>query len=508
MWGIYYFLAYVVLVVLFLWWKDSTFSNIPGPRGFPILGMVPEMTYQVFKGVHLDKLLPLFERFGNTFQLGMMGVKRIVFTADLENIKYIFNNPHFEKGKETNEMFHEIFGGGIFNADGENWRVQRQTASSLFHFNNLQNFVPVFYDRAKVMNQILGAYAKSGKSIDVQKIFMRYTIDSIGELGYGIIIDALKENKSALEFCESFDYVQAETSFRFIINPVWKWLPQGNFKKHMERVDNFMKDIVAQRKSEIQNGVDISDKQDLLSRFLLVKDPTGHAMFDDNYLLDVLKNFLIAGRDTTALCLTWTFYLLAQHPDVEKKVLQEIAQVVGDQELKHEHLKNLKYMKQVIDESLRLYPPIPMDERTPDITETLPSGHVIPAGTLVVYPTYAIHRLPQYWKDPLAFNPDRWETDEIKVQKKKKEKKNNCFPNYWEGHEIEKTDDQANQFVPFHGGPRVCLGQNMAYVEIKVVLCALLPLFKFKLAHPEKVRYILSLSLPTKHGMEMYVVPR
>lgn len=137
-------------------------------------------------------------------------------------------------------------------------------------------------------------------------------------------------------------------------------------------------------------------------------------------------------------------------------------------------------MRQVIDESLRLYPPVPVDWRTATKDDTLPSGTFVPAGTRVIYPAFAIHRLPQYWKNPEKFNPDRWETDTIKPY----------------------------QFVPFHGGPRVCLGQNMAYEEIKVALCSILPRFKFTLANPSEVQYTMSLTIPTKHGVKVWVSDR
>lgn len=480
MFGIEYLFVYFFLVVLLMWWKDTMYSNIPGPRGFPILGSVPEMLYRAYRGIHLERVKELFETYGDVVQVGLMGIKRLVFICDSEDIKHLFQSPIYQKGKDANEVMADIFGNGIFNTDGENWRVQRQTASSLFHFNNLQAFVPVFLDRAHILNSILSKHAKYGEPVDLQKLFMRYTIDSIGELGYGISIDALKENKEALDFCTSFDYVQAETSVRFLLHPWWRWLPHSSFNSHIKNVDTFMKNIVDKRKKEVEEGMDISERHDLLSKFLLSKDENGNPAFDDKYLLDVLKNFLIAGRDTTALCLTWTFYLISQHPKVEKRLLEEIETVTRGGEVKHEHLKDLKYMKQVIDESLRLYPPIPMDERTPSTTDTLPSGKVIPAGTLVIYPTYAIHRLAKYWTDPDEFNPDRWVKHKIK----------------------------AGQFVPFHGGPRVCLGQNMAYVEMKVVLCAVLPLFKFKVVDPSKIRYSLSLSLPATYGMEMHVTAR
>jgi len=476
----WYVVVALLAVVVYQLMKDRRYDSIPGPPGLPVLGRVPFIYYHIYKGDFLDRLLEIAEQYGKAFQVRFLGPRdRMVYITDLSDLKHFFLSPNFEKGPITHAVFEDMLGNGIFNADGATWRVQRQTASSLFHFNNLQSFVPIFAERAGVLKSILSEHATSGKPIDLQQLFMKFTLDSIGELGFGVNIDSLRGNDKALKFAQSFDYVQAKTTLRFPIHPLWKWLPQGTYNGHMKNVNDFMKNFVRDRRAEMEKGVDFSERTDLLSRFISAKDTDGKPMFDDQYLLDVLKNFLIAGRDTTAICLTWTFYLLALHPEVEKKMLQEIETVVGD-DLSYEKLNRLKYMRQVIDESLRLYPPVPLNFRCTIKDDELPSGYKLPAGTRVVYPAYAIHRLSEYWTDPLAFNPDRWETDTIK----------------------------AFQFVAFHGGPRICLGQNMAYEEIKVALCTLLPQFKFKLVDPSSVRYYVSVTLPTWNGVNVYVTPR
>jgi len=332
--------------------------------------------------------------------------------------------------------------------------VQRQTASSLFHFNNLQSFVPTFQERAEKLSVVLEKAAESGECVEMQDQFMRFTMDSIGELGFGVKVGAIEGNKKALDFCEAFDYTQEESAHRFS-NPFWSLFSHRIYYEKLKVLNGFMQDIINERKEEIASGVDVSGRVDLLSKFISAKDEKGNASFNDQYLLDVLKNFLIAGRDTTAGSLTWAIYLISEHPDVERKLLDEIERVVGkDGQITYENLAELKYMRQVIDEVLRLYPSVPTDSRFTTEEVVLPgSGYKIPANTTVGYSAYAQHRLPEYFKDPETFNPDRWVTDSVK----------------------------AFAFVPFHGGPRICLGQNMAYQEMKVALAILLPRFTFKL---------------------------
>lgn len=479
----YVILALLAAVIAYGIVKDRRYAHIPGLAGLPIVGRAPWAYYSVLKCEYLERLLELHEKYNSVFQIKFLGPfgnrDRMIHISDLEDLKHFFLSPNFEKGVAQNEILNDIFGDGIFNADGDKWRVQRQTASSLFHFNNLQAFVPIFHERAKYLRAILHKAATAGKPVELQQQFMRYTMDSIGELGFGINIDSLAENEDALRFSASFDTVQYETAMRFPVHPLWRILPKGSFKRHMENVDNFMKNIIQERKKEVEKGIDISGRTDLASKFVSAKGTDGKPMFDDQYVLNVLKNFLIAGRDTTAICLTWTIYELTLHPEVEAKLLKEIEEVVGEN-MTYENLGKLKYMRHVIDESLRLHPPVPVNLRCTIKDDVLPSGYSVPAGSSVSYAPYAIHRLAKYWDNPLVFNPERWETDTIR----------------------------PFQFIPFHGGPRICLGQNMAYEEVKVALCTLLPHLKFTLVDPSSVKYVMSLTMPTKNGLHVRISPR
>jgi len=253
------------------------------------------------------------------------------------------------------------------------------------------------------MEGVLEEVIKEGMPYDVQQLFMRYTMDSIGELGFGININSLQGNKEAMKFSTAFDYVQAKSNFRYFIHPLWKLLPQRKFNDSIEKVDSFMKNIIQSRRQEV----------------------TG-----DN----------ISG-------------------------------------ITFENIAKMKYMKQVIDETLRLYPPLPLDERSNVKDDVLPSGLRIPTGTMVLYSAYAQHRLAEYFPNPEKFDPDRWATDTIKPY----------------------------SFVPFHGGPRICLGQNMAYQEIKIALSVLIRRFKFTLVKDFPVKFGQSVTLPARYGMLMNV---
>jgi len=475
-------LAFIVIVA-FAEWYERRRVPIPSPFGpYLIGGTFPPLIISFVRGKFLEKLTDSYMMYGKTFQFKHFK-ERLVYISDSADLKHYFidNFQNYVKPSGFVESLQDIFGDGIFNVHGDKWKVQRQVAAPLFHFNNLHAFAEIFRTKSEALCEILEGEAASGAGpVEMQARWMTYTMDSIGELGFGVDVGSIKGNQRAADFCEAFDYCQ-QASYLRVFNPLWKVTPHHNFNAKLRILDDYMKEIIADRRQEMADGQDVSGRVDLLSRFISAKDDQGNPTFDDKYLLDVLKNFLIAGRDTTAVCLTWTLYLISQHPDVEKRLLDEINMVVGkDGKVEYAHLAELKYMRQVIDESLRLYPPVPVDARAAVNDDILPgTGYHIPAGTVVLYAPYAQHRFPEYFKDPLTFNPDRWVTDYIK----------------------------PFAFIPFHCGPRICLGQNMAYQEIKIALATILPKFSFKLLEGFQVRYRLAIVMPTK-GLPMWVTKR
>jgi len=157
---------------------------------------------------------------------------------------------------------------------------------------------------------------------------------------------------------------------------------------------------------------------------------------------DFVFNFLIAGRDTTASLLTWTFYELSRHPEVEEKVIEEINSVIKDENANFKNIKLLKYTKWVLQEVLRLYPPVPIDGYTALEDDILPNGYFVAKNTEIYYVAWHMHRLPEYFPEPELFLPERWE-----------------FPL-----------KHPFSYVPFHGGARACLGKEMAYQESLILM--------------------------------------
>jgi len=179
---------------------------------------------------------------------------------------------------------------------------------------------------------------------------------------------------------------------------------------------------------------------------------------DEEFMKDMVLNFLIAGRDTTAHGLSWCLYLLMDHPEVEQKMLDEIKEVCGDEELTYDQIGRLKYVQAVVDEALRLYPSVPADSKVAVADDTLPDGTFVPAGCVIQFNPYSMGRSKKLWgEDAELFRPERWIGAEM---------------------------PSAFVYTAFNAGPRECLGKRLAWVEMKAILVGILRTVKLTLAVP------------------------
>jgi len=228
----------------------------------------------------------------------------------------------------------------------------------------------------------------------------------------------------------------------------------------------------------------LQEKTDLLSRYLLLKDENGEP-YSEKYLRDMILNIMIAGRDTTAQTLSWCFYLLSQNQRVQQKLREEIQNQLHGDSPNIENLKPLKYLQAVIDETLRMYPPVPIDPKSAVNDDVLPGGFVVKKGMIVEWNAWILGRHPDYWDNPMEMRPERW------------------F-----GENGGKPIPKGNQppFIPFQYGPRTCLGIQFAYVEIKAVLCSIFQAgLELKLYPSPPVEVQSAITLTARHGMPMTV---
>ena len=228
------------------------------------------------------------------------------------------------------------------------------------------------------------------------------------------------------------------------------------FKKHMATVNDIVNRIIAEHKKSSNQGTDI------LSRLLQASDPeTGDRLTDDE-LRDEIRTFFLAGHETTATSLTWAHYALATHKEIRSKMIEEIQSIIGtDSDPTYDDLSKMEYLDQIINETLRMYPPIYIFTRTPLKTDVI-DGYTIPKGSNIIMSQYTTHHDPILWEDPETFNPDRFKSEKIKNLHK-------------------------YAYFPFGGGPRTCIGKPFAILEMKIILAKIYQNHNFSLQNTDPI---------------------
>ncbi|KAG6623524.1 Cytochrome P450 86A2 [Phytophthora cinnamomi] len=417
---------------------------------------------------------------------------------------------NFPKGSYQCENLRDLLGDGIFAVDGDRWVHQRKTASNLFTIRALRDSMTATIKRhAVVLFRVLQRASDSGETLDLFKLFNRFTIEAFTEIGFGVHMGCL-DSEEEHPFQKAFDHAQRALFLRFV-RPIWfcklqKWLgvgTEGQLKNDIDVIDKTVLDIVEKalaKRSNISNdnndstleiGDNASTGKDIVSLFL-GNSPDSDT--DPRFLRDVVVNFLIAGRDTTAQTLSWFFLNLAKKPDVETAIRNEIVEklskagddVVDASQATMQDVSQLVYLEAALKETLRLHPPVPMVPKYVVEDVTLSDGTFVKAGSLIVLATYVMARLQEVWgPDAEEFKPERW---------------------------IDPTTGKliavsAYKFASFNAGPRACLGMNLAMLEMKLVVAGLLSKFHVEVLNPEDVTYDLSLTLPVKGALKVNISP-
>lgn len=277
-----------------------------------------------------------------------------------------------------------------------------------------------------MQNVIFDKACNEHQIVDFHEIMFKFTLDSFIELGFGVELNALS-TAGKVPFAAAFDEAQKNTFVRFV-NPIWPateriisfltpWKP--NMNNHLEIVDSFARDVIEKRRAQLAAG---EIHKDLLSRFMDARNNNGNLLNNDE-LRDIVLNFVIAGRDTTAQALSWTFYMLMCHPRVEKQLLEEIKKFVSDDDLVDsaslfEKIKSMTYAHAVFYEVLRLYPSVPLNQKFALNDDIWPDGTHIKKGDYILWCPYVQGRTEKVWgPDAKIFRPERWITDEGELKR-------------------------------------------------------------------------------------------
>ncbi|KAF3795290.1 Cytochrome P450 52A2 [Nymphaea thermarum] len=412
----------------------------------------------------------------------------IIATSDPRNIEYILksNFENFPKGKEFSDAFLELMGSGIFNSDAESWLVQRKMANAHVHSKLFHQFMARTTQEIveSQLIPILKRSAQSEQPIDIQDVLLRFTFDATCKAVFGESPRCLSFDFPSVPFAEAINNAMESIAFRYVVPASW-WRTLRSLNLWKERklsraivvINEFVIRQIILRKNHGLRG------NDLLSIYAEKSDEV-------TFLRDTAVNFLIAGRDTSGTALSWFFWNLSNHPHVEAKILEEVREVLREKKresLKPEDLDKLVYLHAALSESLRLYPSVPIGQKGVVKEATLPSGTVVKPGMVILYLIYAVGRMEWVWgKDSLEFKPERWIDEAGKL----------------------RYENNSYRFLAFNGGPRTCVGRDIAFVQMKLAAALVLLNFTVRVEEGQSVAPLTSVILNMKNRLMVRVEER
>jgi len=376
----------------------------------------------------------------------------------------VTNQQNFRKDRviQNSRWF---LGQGLLTSEGGEWLRQRRLSQPAFHRERLALYARIINGCAEEM---LDSW-KDGENRDVHQEMMQLTLRVVAKVLFSV--DVKNESK---EVAAALNLLMKHSSGARMLLPPWvRYLPLPfliRVRRAVRQLDEVVYRIIRERRrSENDNG-------DLLSMLMSARDEDGSRM-TDRQLRDEVMTFLLAGHETTALSLSWAWFLLSENPEAENKLHHELARVLDGKNPSFEDLPRLCYTEAVVKESVRLYPPAWSLARTAAEDFEI-GGYLVPAGSNVVMSQWIMHRDPRFFPSPEQFDPGRW---------------------------FEEHTQRLPRFAyfPFGGGPRYCVGASFAMMEATLLLAAIAQRFRLRMVPGHKVVPVPSITLRPKYGIKM-----
>lgn len=443
----------------------------PGPRGGLVFGSL-----RAFRSDPIGLLMAARRDYGDVVRL-RLGRVTAHLVSHPRGVRHVLQTHHMHYTKRTRGIakLSEILGSGLLTNDGESWLKQRRTMQPAFHRERIQGFSSLIARSAADMLESWERRARAGPlQLDVAHEMMVLTLRIVAEALFGADVEPVADKVG--EALGMALHVTNDRVKRPFDVPSWLPTPENlRFARALRVLDGVVWTMIQGRRRG-------EPRDDLLSMLMEARDPeTGQGM-SDRQLRDEVMSVFLAGHETTANALTWTLYLLSQHPEHEARLEQEVDRVLGARAPTHEDARQLPLTTMVIQESMRLYPPAWLFGRSPAEDDEI-DGYSVPAGSLVFLSPYVTHRHPALWPEPERFSPDRFAPEKAAA-----------------------LDRFA--YFPFSGGPRVCIGAPFANLEMLIVLASIVRRFRVHLAAGARVEAEPLVTLRPRHGMPMLIEPR
>lgn len=444
-------------------------GRVPGPAGVPLLGNVLD--------AWRDPLRLLMEaRRDHGPTVGFrFGTQRYVVVHRPEDIRHVLvtHRDNYPKSRNYRGL-RLVLGDGLLTSEGELWKRQRKLTQPAFHH---QAMVGLAESMGRCTSDMLDRWDRElsgeARAVDVHEEMMRLTFRIVGRTLCSVDLDgAAAEMGSAIGVALRYANEYVEKPLRL---PPWVPTPENlRFRRALATLDRLISDIIEERRRCGER------RGDLLDLLMASTDGDGGPRMSDRQLRDELMTLVLAGHETTAVALSWAWYLLSRHPEVERRLAQEAQDVIGARAPAFDELSSLEYAGRVVNEAMRLYPPAWVFERQA-LADDLLDGFRVPAGTVVAVAPWTLHRDPLHWDNPEGFDPDRFAPERAGARDK-------------------------YAYMPFGGGPRVCIGNHFALLETKIVLATVAARYRLDLVPGQEVEPEAGITLRPRRGVRM--IPR
>ena len=434
----------------------------PGPKGTFLLGSMLDVSrdwlgfYSQCVREHGDIV---------RFRVAHVPIYLLANPRDIESV-LVTNSGNFTKSADYRALA-RILGQGLLTSEGEFWRRQRGLIQPSFHRENILAY-------AKVMTGAAGRMLDSWGDCETRNLhddLMGVTLEIVAQCLYSAEVSGAAERVGKAMEVVTEKFI-ANSSLALLFRVDMPGIFARRERKAIRELNDVITGIIRERRvSKEQRG-------DLLDTLLRVRDADGAPMSDEQ-LRDEMMTLFLAGHETTALALSWACYLLAQHPEFEKKLIEELQTVLGDRAPVPDDLSRLRYAEMVVKEAMRLYPPAwGIGRRAIDDCEI--GGYRVPKGTNIFILPWLTHRDARFFPDPERFDPERWREDPIRTGK---------IPRF--------------AYFPFGGGPRVCVGAAFALMEATLLLVMIQQRYHLELVPGHPVKPFASVTLRPKHGIRV-----
>jgi cytochrome P450 len=444
---------------------DSALRVALGPKGSWLAGNLPD-----FRLHRLEFLTQCARTYGDVTRL-RFAHRRILLVSHPELIEEVLvtHSRHFIKhfALRLNPL---LLGKGLLTSEGDFWLRQRRLIQPAFARQRIASYGPTMVAAAR---HVMASW-RPGERRDILGEMLRLTLLIAAKTLFDAEVgDEAQEISAALQILQDNFIARFNST---LPPPIWLPTPANlRLRRAVRRLDEILFGFIRQRREHP------SDRGDLLSLLLQARDEQGGRM-TDRQVRDEAMTLFLAGHETTALALSWTWYLLARHPDAEAKLAAEVRQVLGEREPAVEDCLRLKYTEMVVLESMRLYPPAYVIGREAT-ADCVIGGYPVPRGITVLMSQWVVQRDGQYFPDPERFRPERWGEEAIKV-----------LPKF--------------AYFPFGGGPRLCIGNTFAMQELVLVLAAIAQRFQFRLQAGTQVTPLPTFTLRPVPGVPGEIVAR